>query len=74
MSDVQVQIWYSQSPLHLDFVEESPVTLQIEFRYVKNAADPRKRIILGHNKLNKQYKSWTDDLRFNVLFNSILVI
>ena len=49
MSDVQVQIWYSQSPLHLDFVEETPVTLQIEFRYVKNAADPRKRIILGHN-------------------------
>ena len=50
MSDVQVQIWYSQSPLHLDFVEETPVTLQIEFRYIKkNAADPRKRIILGHN-------------------------
>ena len=27
MSDVQVQIWYSRSPLHLDFVEETPVTL-----------------------------------------------
>ena len=48
MSDFQVYIWYSHSPLHLDFVEETPVTLQEDFRHVKNAADPRKRIILGH--------------------------
>ena len=44
MSDVQVQIWCSRPPLHLDFVEETPITLQIEFHHVKqNAADPRKR-------------------------------
>ena len=41
--------WYSRSPLHLDFVEETPVALQVDFRHVKKAADPRKRIILGHN-------------------------
>ena len=56
MSDVQVKIWYSRSPLHLDFVEETPVTLQVDFRNVKNSANPRKCIILGHNRLNKQYK------------------
>ena len=55
-SDVQVWIWYSRSPLPLDFVEETPVTLQVDFRHVKTAVDPRKRIILGHNWLNKQYK------------------
>ena len=40
MSDFQVLFSYSRSPLHLDFLEETPATLQSDSRHVKHAADP----------------------------------